>query len=378
MNDKHHARVAATDAADLLENLLTGKHAVPKNIHPAPVVRHTGRITTKQPVVDVRVRQTGAIPTSKSGVFPTHKTGSMPTRHTGAIPTHKTGSIPTGHTGAGSTRQTNGVDVRVNSMSKTARQTRKTTTVPLTYAHDDYDLHMTVGQQSSLIYTAGTNIIWVTLILILVWLGLSIAQHQENDSPNVSNFNPVISAFMKPVGIAVNNIISIPSLPQTEPPVRNVPIGESSVLGAPTISAERINEILRLYGSPAQGTGQAWIDAGIAYGIDPVYALAFFMHESGMGTNPAWAGHKGDGNNTHNVGNIICAGYATCYGRFRDYPDWETGIRDWNRLIAEEYIQARGVYTVDTIVPVYAPAIENDVPGYIASVKQYVAQWQAP
>ena len=97
-----------------------------------------------------------------------------------------------------------------------------------------------------------------------------------------------------------------------------------------------------------------------------------------MGTNPAWAGNKGDGINTHNVGNIICAGYATCYERFRDYPDWETGIRDWNRLIAEEYIQARGVYTVDTIIPVYAPAIENDVPRYIASIKQYVAQWQAP
>ncbi len=386
MNDKQYSRVAATDAADLLENLLTGKHAVPKNIHPAPVVRHTGRITAKQPVVDMRVRQTGAIPTPKTGAVPTHKTGAVPTRQSGAIPTHKTGAVPTHKTGAVPTRQsgalstrhTGRVDVRAHHAAKTGRQTRITNTTPLTYSRDDYDIHMTVGHQSSLIYTAGTNIIWVTLILILVWLGLSIAQHQENDSPNVSNFNPVISAFMKPVGIAVNNIISIPSLPQAPPPVRDVPIGESSILGAPTISAERINEILRLYGSPAQGTGQAWIDAGTAYGIDPVYALAFFMHESGMGTNPAWAGHKGDGNNTHNVGNIICAGYATCYGRFRDYPDWETGIRDWNRLIAEEYVKGRGVYTVDTIIPVYAPAIENDVPGYIASVKQYVAQWQAP
>jgi hypothetical protein len=274
-------------------------------------------------------------------------------------------------------RNTGGIDVRVQRNSTTAKLGRPRNTAPLVYS-DDNDLYLHATHQPSLIYTAGTNVIWVTLILVLVWLGLSIAQHQETASPNVSNFNPVISAFMKPVGIAVNNLISIPSLPDTPPAARIAPSGESSVLGPPTISADRINEILRLYGSPAQGTGQAWIDAGLAYGIDPVYALAFFMHESGMGTNPLWAGIKSDGSTTHNVGNIICAGYANCYGRFRDYPDWNAGIRDWFRLIAVEYVDGRGVYTVDTIIPVYAPAFENDVPGYIASVKQYVAQWQAP
>ena len=83
------------------------------------------------------------------------------------------------------------------------------------------------------------------------------------------------------------------------------------------------------------------------------------MHESQLGTNPNWAGHKSDGTNTHNVGNIICAGYPTCFGRFRDYPDWATGIRDWYRLIAVEYVQGRGVATVEGIVPVYAPSFER-------------------
>ncbi|MCE2853317.1 MAG: glucosaminidase domain-containing protein [Chloroflexaceae bacterium] len=379
MNDKNNSQLNSADAADLLENLLTGPIPVLRTPRPAPIIRHTGRVTASQPAVDVRVRQTGAMPvtTSKTGAMPvtTSKTGAMP------VTTSKTGAMPvtTSKTGALSlaARKTGSVDVRVQRNSTTAKHGRPRNTVPLVYS-DDNDLYLHATHQPSLIYTAGTNVIWVTLILILVWLGLSIAQHQETASPNVSNFNPVISAFMKPVGIAVTNLISIPSLPDTPPPARIVPSGESSVLGPPTISADRINEILRLYGSPAQGTGQAWIDAGLAYGIDPVYALAFFMHESGMGTNPMWAGIKSDGSTTHNVGNIICAGYANCYGRFRDYPDWNAGIRDWFRLISVEYIDGRGVYTVDTIIPVYAPAFENDVPGYIASVKQYVAQWQAP
>ena len=80
--------------------------------------------------------------------------------------------------------------------------------------------------------------------------------------------------------------------------------GNTSIRGTPTITAARIDEILRIYNSPAQGTGQIWIDEGIAYNINPVYALAFFMHESNLGTNPEWSGWKEDGTSTHNVGDI--------------------------------------------------------------------------
>lgn len=156
------------------------------------------------------------------------------------------------------------------------------------------------------------------------------------------------------------------------------PPGVTSVVGPPTISAARIDEILRLYNSPAVGTGEVWIAEGLQYNINPVYALAFFMHESNLATNPEWSGWKQDGSTTHNVGNIICAEYSRCYGRFRDYPDWQTGIHDWYRLIAEEYIDQRGVSTVESIVPIYAPENENDVAGYIASVVDYGRQWSAP
>jgi hypothetical protein len=157
----------------------------------------------------------------------------------------------------------------------------------------------------------------------------------------------------------------------------DVPSGEHSVLGQPSITATMINKILAQYGSPATGTGPAWIAVGERYGIDPAYALAFFIHESSAGTNPGWAGLKSDGSSTHNVGNIICAGYATCYGRFRDYTSWEEGIDDWYKLIDNEYVNGRGAQTLEQIIPIYAPSSDNnDVPGYIQAVVNMVDSWR--
>ncbi|HEU5100204.1 MAG TPA: glucosaminidase domain-containing protein, partial [Roseiflexaceae bacterium] len=152
--------------------------------------------------------------------------------------------------------------------------------------------------------------------------------------------------------------------------------GEHSVLGAPSISAAAIDSILAEYGSPAAGTGHVWIALGQHYGIDPAYAVAFFIHESSAGTNPGWAGIKSDGSTTHNVGNIICAGYATCYGRFRDYPSWDEGIGDWYKLISQEYVNGRRAASVEQIIPIYAPSFENDVDGYIRSVVTLVDGWR--
>lgn len=151
---------------------------------------------------------------------------------------------------------------------------------------------------------------------------------------------------------------------------------DMTLLCPPSITAETVEAVLAEYGSPAAGTGQAWIDLGEKYGIDPAYALAFFIHESTAGTAPGWAGIKPDGSTTHNIGNIICVGYRTCYGRFRDYPSWEAGIEDWYRLIKVEYIEGRGHRTVADILPVYAPAIENDTPGYVSVVERLVRTWR--
>ncbi|NTV66013.1 MAG: glucosaminidase domain-containing protein, partial [Oscillochloris sp.] len=152
--------------------------------------------------------------------------------------------------------------------------------------------------------------------------------------------------------------------------------GDYQLQGVPTITAQQIDTILAAYGSPATGTGATWYNLGLKYGIDPAFAVAFFIHESSAGTHPGWAGWKADGTSTHNVGNIICAGYATCYGRFRDYSSWDEGIEDWYRLIDVEYIKGRGTLTVQDIVPIYAPSFENDVQAYINAVTSLVDQWR--
>ena len=152
--------------------------------------------------------------------------------------------------------------------------------------------------------------------------------------------------------------------------------GDYRLRSAPSITPSQIDQILASYNSPATGSGQEWYNLGVKYQIDPAFAIAFFIHESSAGTNPAWAGIKPDGSTTHNVGNIICAGYATCYNRFRDYSSWEAGIEDWYRLIDVEYLKGRGHETVADIIPVYAPAFENDVQGYVRVVERMVDRWR--
>jgi hypothetical protein len=169
---------------------------------------------------------------------------------------------------------------------------------------------------------------------------------------------------------------SAPAQEQSALPQLDTPPGQHSLVGAPSITAAQIDAVLAKFGSPAAGTGELWVKLGKQYQIDPAYALAFFIHESSAGTNPNWAGLKPGGATTHNVGNIICAGYATCYGRFRDYPDWQTGIADWYRLIHDEYVQGRNLHTLEQIIPVYAPSVENNVPAYVQAVTNLINSWK--
>ena len=156
-----------------------------------------------------------------------------------------------------------------------------------------------------------------------------------------------------------------------------VKLGHLSVLGAPTITVEQIEAVLAEYNSPARGQGQVFYDLGVKYGINPAIALAFFIHESGAGSNPAWAGRKPDGTYTHNVGNIICTEGWRCHGRFRDYDNWHAGIEDWYKLINELYIGEWKRTTVDDIIPRYAPAADNNNEGaYIQAVKDMVQRWE--
>ena len=150
-----------------------------------------------------------------------------------------------------------------------------------------------------------------------------------------------------------------------------------AVMGEPTISVAQIEQVLAEYNSPAVGHGQEIYDLGLKYGINPAISLAFFIHESGAGSNPAWAGWKADGTTSHNIGNIICTPGYQCHGRFRDYANWGEGIEDWYKLIKELYVGEWERTTVEQIIPKYAPAADNnDESAYINVVKRLVDEWQ--
>ncbi|GIV90789.1 MAG: hypothetical protein KatS3mg055_3307 [Chloroflexus sp.] len=292
-----------------------------------------------------------------------------------------------------SARQAVGADVRSNGSLPTARLVAVSERTPVTLARDAVavgvdrrlpnhrladatsvgftplpeatDLLLPVRQRSApWVWAAQANqwlmmvgIGLVSLVIIVVWLANLLR-------------SPILSfQYAADISQAVQvNAVSLANIPAP---------GDHRLRSAPSLTPAQIDEILRSYGSPATGTGEIWYRLGLEYNIDPAYAVAFFIHESGAGTNPNWVGMKPDGSTTHNVGNIICAGYPTCYGRFRDYPDWETGIADWYRLIDVEYLRWRGLQTVADIIPIYAPSFENDVQGYIQVVTGLVDRWRS-
>ncbi|HJT54862.1 MAG TPA: glucosaminidase domain-containing protein [Ktedonobacteraceae bacterium] len=143
------------------------------------------------------------------------------------------------------------------------------------------------------------------------------------------------------------------------------------VAGPPTMSISFINRVLSASRSPAAGLGQALYEGGKRSGIDPVYALAFFQHESSFGRT-GWAALN------RSLGNIRCsAGYA-CRGGYRSYATWQAGFLDWYHLIRTLYIDQWHLTTVAQIVPVYAPASDhNNVSAYIQAVEHAVDTWRS-
>jgi len=149
------------------------------------------------------------------------------------------------------------------------------------------------------------------------------------------------------------------------------PATGSSVVGGPSLSAAKIDQILSNAGSPAAGSGQAFYSDSQQYSIDDAVALAFFHHESSYGT-------AGAAVQTHNIGNIVCTAGYSCIGRFRSYPSWQTGIDDWYRLISGPAYAGSGLTTIDQIIPKYAPAADHNSPSaYIAAVQSDVQAWRA-
>lgn len=211
----------------------------------------------------------------------------------------------------------------------------------------------------------------VGVIFLVVMLSAGIAQ-RVNDPQLVDYTGGQVYSIQVGGSNAGSWQANRPLPPKTALPTQT---GPYAVLGKPTISATFINRVLASYNSPAAGKGQALYNLGVTYGIDPAFALAFFMHESSFGT-------AGEATKTLSLGNLRCIPNYACVdqgrGGYAAFSSWEAGFQAWYELIRNYYVAQRGLTTVDTIIPVYAPTADhNNEAAYIASLKHAISTWHA-
>jgi len=189
------------------------------------------------------------------------------------------------------------------------------------------------------------------------------------EAPEVTAVERAVSAFAASWTTTITTTKHTTTKPTTITPLTPVDPNDTAIKHSPSLTPSQIDSILTSYGSPAVGTGQTFYNEGIKHGIDPAWAVAFFIHESSAGT----AGAAVD---TKNMGNIICTPGYTCIDRFRSYATWEEGIADWYTLIDTEYVGGRGLTSINDVIPIYAPSFENDIGGYQNVVTATVAGWR--
>jgi len=267
---------------------------------------------------------------------------------------------------------------------------RATRELPALNDEEERETHLVPAQQTEIItyssekeHPLARHRIWLTPLLIcmvciivgaivLIMAGI----YQRTGNPQLVK-DPDVQSFAIQVGGSVDafNVWQNSNGPIADQKPIPSQAGPYSVLGKPTISVNFINQVLASYNSPAAGKGQALYDLGVKYGIDPIYALAFFMHESLFGTT-------GEARATLSLGNLRCIPTRPCIdqnnGGFAQMYTWEDGFEQWYKLIRNLYVAQWGRVTVDQIIPVYAPSSDhNDVAGYIASLKHEIDYWHA-
>lgn len=150
----------------------------------------------------------------------------------------------------------------------------------------------------------------------------------------------------------------------------------------PRITRRKFVQILKENDSPAANQGGKGWDVVKQNGVDPLFALAVFAHESGFGKLGICAVHgtRNPGNTRTSrtgVGEII----ETEKGKFVRYPSWVEGWRDLAfRLVDPKYVYvAEKRRTILSIIERWAPS--NDVfgdnrpPEYAAAVIRNMTKW---
>ena len=159
-------------------------------------------------------------------------------------------------------------------------------------------------------------------------------------------------------------------------------VEDYTIVGPSTISLRVFRDALLHHSSPAivdlENThitldlADELYDVAVAWGVNPAVALAFFVHESSMGT-------EGYAKQTKNWGNLR-AGPAEMKndGRFAYYSSWLVGLDDFCRLLTGPLYVKGGLDTVSKVTPRYAPSADaNDPAQYAKAVNEQVAIWEA-
>ncbi len=142
-------------------------------------------------------------------------------------------------------------------------------------------------------------------------------------------------------------------------------VSSKSVQGDPDISASFIENVLVQAHSPAQGQGlgQVIYDEGKQYHIKPSFALAVFHMESDYGV-------KGVAPTLRSIGNI-----RNGPNSYRSYATWAESVSDFYHVIQTVYL-AKGLTTVAQIMPIYAPASDDNNPTqYVQVVQADMQSW---
>jgi hypothetical protein len=264
-----------------------------------------------------------------------------------------------------------------------ARSFKSSRTTPVPAPVEDDEFEEEVLYYPSRPHALARHRSWLTLLLVTlgcVVIGALVlaAAGMYLRAPSRSQVvNPPLQSFPISLGgsYSAYNLWENSNGPiPTKTPIPSNP-GPYSVLGKPTITASFINQVLASYHSPTAGMGQDLYDLGVKYGIDPVYALAFFMHESLFGTT-------GEARVTLSLGNERCIPDRPCIdqdrGGYAKMNSWQDGFEQWYKLIRNLYVAQWGRVTVDQIIPKYAPSSDgNNEAAYIAAIKHAVDTWRA-
>jgi len=208
-------------------------------------------------------------------------------------------------------------------------------------------------------------VVWVLLVTIIglggiLLSGFALSQH----AASVSHMQ---------TSIAPDTTLAVPGTWDVPCP-RSIPAAtgnSESVIGPPSISTTFIDSVLSYDHSPAQGLGQTLFDASTRCGIDPVFTLAFFMHESSFGT-------AGEARSSLSPGNLRCIAGFRCQDGYAWFASWQDGFTVYCRLLRNLYVDAWGLVTIEQIIPTYAPSGDhNDVTAYEAALTHAVAVWRA-